>query len=237
MTEFPPAFGVAPYGPPESSYDPRHYLQGVVAGAWQRAAGARLVVHVQGPWPTVSLYPDSYVAVVEGGADVLREFAGRPELARDARFAFSPSPRFRVDHPDMVAIDVLMWKLAVGASRGRLPVGADLETPCRMREWPNFTRLLLTPGALEIAALWTQYTCTVAQTIEYLRLPGSDVFAFYSAVAATGFLVTEEPPPQFATLGGFPAPVPASPPTAPPTGRASPRRGLLRTLFDKLRSN
>jgi hypothetical protein len=237
-------------------YDPRRYLQGLIAEAWGLAVDNGQAVHVQGPWPAISLYPDSLAAVIEGGEDVLREFAGEPDVREQARLVFSPAPRFRISHPDMVAIDVLMWKLALGASRGRLPIGVSVETPYSMREWPNFTRLLVTPGALAVTALWTQRACSIRQTIHELGLAPSDVHVFYSAAAATGFVVRDDGPlagtpstaapfepasPFEPRWGPAPPGTPAGSPIGPPSLRrptpAAPRRGLLRTLFDKLRSN
>ncbi|MGF7236010.1 MAG: hypothetical protein ACQSGP_13775 [Frankia sp.] len=222
-------------------YDPARFLQGLVATVWRQAEDRGKSVHIQGPWPTIAIYPTSFTAVVDGGHDGLRVHAGREDLPLEASVVFTRAPQYNVNHPDMVPLDILLWKLALGASRGRLPVDTSLDTPCALGEWPNFTRLIVTPGAMSIAALWARQACTLSQTIRLLELPPADVFAFYSAAAAID-LVRPELPSQ---------PAPATPPAASPAASAhtsppsssplpaiapAPRRSLLRKVFDKLRT-
>ena len=152
-----------------------------------------------------------------------------------------PAPFYEVNHPDMVPLDILLWKLALGASRGRLPLGTSLDTPVALREWPNFTRLVVTPGAMSVAALWARQTCTLGQTIHLLGLPPADVFAFYSAAAAIDLVRPElpsQPAPATRPAISPAAPTHPSPPPSPPPPAITPapRRNLLRKVFDKLRT-
>jgi hypothetical protein len=50
-----------------------------------------------------------------------------------------------------------------------------------MRQWPNFTRLLLTPSALQIAALWLHRPHSLATTAQVLGIPQRYVMSFYTA--------------------------------------------------------
>ncbi|MBL7489454.1 hypothetical protein I6A60_34025 [Frankia sp. AgB1.9] len=207
-------------------YDPTRFLQGLVAAAWRHAEERGQAVHIEGPWPVIAVYPNSFAAVVYGGEAGLRPFAGTEDLPAQASLVFSRAPQYAVDHPDMVPLDVLLWKLALSASRGRLPLDTSLDTPFALREWPNFTRLVVTPGAMSVAALWVRQPSTLRQTIDLLHLPAEDVFVFYSAAAAAD-LVRRDLPSRPASL------LASAPPSAvPPT----PRRPLLRKLFDKLRT-
>ncbi|WP_232425447.1 hypothetical protein [Pseudofrankia inefficax] len=210
-------------------YDPARFLQGLVATAWRRAEERGQAVHIQGPWPVIAVYPTSYAAVVYGGEGGLRPYAGTEDLPTQATLVFSRSPQYAVNHPDMVPLDVLLWKLALSASRGRLPLDASLDTPFALREWPNFTRLIVTPGAMSVAALWVRQPSTLRQTIDLLHLPPEDVFVFYSAAAAVD-LVRPDLPSRPASL------LAAAPPSPPPAVVPTPRRPLLRKLFDKLRT-
>ncbi len=213
-------------------YDPARFLQGLVATGWRQAEERGQSVHLQGPWPTIAVYPSSFAAVVDGGQDSLRAYAGQQDLPRHAGLVFTRAPLYHVNHPDMVPLDILLWKLALGASRGRLPLDTSLDTPWTLGEWPNFTRLIVTPGAMSIAALWTRQACTLRQTIHLLNLPPADVFAFYAAAAAIDLIHPELPPPPAPTTRPAASPTPPPLPAINPT----PRRGLLRKVFDKLRT-
>ncbi|KPM56131.1 hypothetical protein ACG83_13435 [Frankia sp. R43] len=211
-------------------YDPARYLQGLVASAWRQAADRGQAVYIQGDWPGIAVYPRSLTAVVYGGEDSLRPYAGTEDLPLRAGLVFSRAPEYDVNHPGMVPLDVLMWKLALGASRGRLPLDTPLDTPCALWEWPNFTRLIVTPGAMSVAALWARQVCTLSETISLLRLPAEDVFVFYSAAVAVDLVHPELP--------SRPAPLRSSAQLQPqpqPVDAPSPRRSLLRKLFDRLR--
>lgn len=203
-------------------YDPRRYLQGLVQDALNRAVQRDRAVHVEGPWPSIALYPGARCAIVFGPERELRRCAGTADLPAQARLTFTPAPCFRPNHPYAVPLDGLIWKLALAASRGRLPRGVDLDTLCSLRDWPNVTRLVLTPGALSVAALWTREPYTLRQTVRLLGLPPGDVFVFYSAAAALGLIDHTRP---------------ARPPLAEPEQVTdSPRRGLLRRMLDLLRT-
>jgi len=209
-------------------YDPARFLQGLVATAWRQAEERGQAVHIQAPWPMIAVYPNSFAAVVYGGEDALRPYAGTEDLPLQTTLAFSRAPQYAINHPDMVPLDVLLWKLALSASRGRLPLDASLDTPCALREWPNFTRLIVTPGAMSVAALWVRQPSTLSQTIDLLHLPAEDVFVFYSAAAALDLIRPDLPSQPTPLLSSAPL---SSPPAVAPT----PRQRLLRKLFNKLR--
>jgi hypothetical protein len=205
---------------PATHYDPERYLQGLVTRACQAALSRDQAVHIDGLWPTITLLPSTGTAIIAGGEDALAAHAALPDLLSSARLTFTPAPRFSPNHPDAVPLDALLWQLALAASRGRLPVGTPVDQVCALREWPNFTRLAPAPGAMGIAALWTQEPLSLLGTAEALRLPHSDVFAFFSGTRALGLLVDD--------------PQPAPPPSRPaPTPVARP--GLLRRALARLR--
>ncbi|MCU7842072.1 MAG: hypothetical protein KZQ94_22215 [Candidatus Thiodiazotropha sp. (ex Troendleina suluensis)] len=88
--------------------------------------------------------------------------------------------------------DSLLWKTALWASRGRVPVGTSLETPVMLNQWPNMTRLLLFPHALRIAAMWINQPYSLLTTAETLGIPQRYVFGFYSAAHAVGLVSTSK---------------------------------------------
>lgn len=213
--------GGAPAGRAVGTYEPARYLQGLVVRARQEALRRRQAVHLEGPWPTLTLLAASGTAVVPGGAAALRPYGPQYDLPSHARVTFTPAPLFSPHHPDAVDLDTLIWELALAAAAGRIPEGVSLQTPCSLRDWPNFTRLKPTPGAMSVAALWIREPVTLADTARVLDLPLPDVCSFFSAAQAIGLIA--------------PAEDDAPPPPPPPALAAGPRRGLLRRVFDKLR--
>ena len=99
------------------------------------------------------------------------------KVNRDARHAFSP--------------ESVVWLFSLFAARGRLPFGVDIERPCRLRHWPNLTRLERTPEAIRIAALWSLRPHSIEATIARLDCEPRFVAAFYVGAAASGLIDTD----------------------------------------------
>jgi hypothetical protein len=203
-----------------SSYQPDRYLQGLVARARREGLRRDRAVHLEGPWPTITVLPSCGRAVVAGGAPALRAFSPQHDLPSHGRVTFTPAPLFGPSHPDAVDLGGLIWELAVSAAGGRVPDGTHPGGLCALRDWPNVTWLAPTPGAMSIAALWTWQSITLEDTARTLQVPLKEVCSFYSAAHAVGLIAT--------VTGTVPA-APAARSVTP-----SPRHGLLRRMFQKL---
>ena len=81
-------------------------------------------------------------------------------------------------------LDGFLWLIALWTARGRLPKGTDLNKPVKLRNWPNFTRLIETPYALKIAAFWIYNPHSLLETARILEIPQRYVFAFFNAARA-----------------------------------------------------
>jgi hypothetical protein len=203
-----------------SVYEPARYLQGLVVRARWEALRRDGVVHLEGPWPTITLLPACGTAVVVGGMEALRPFSFQDGLLSNARVTFAPAPLFSPNHPDAVDLEAMLWELALGASAGRVPEGTRPDGPCALRGWPDFARLAPPPGAVSIATLWIGCPTTLEDTARTLRIPLREVCSFYSAAHAVGLITP---------VAGAVPPAPADHTVAP-----SPQRGLLRRMFEKL---
>jgi hypothetical protein len=82
------------------------------------------------------------------------------------------------------SLDSFLWKMALWTSRGKIPKGADLSRNIVLLHWPNFTRLILTPHAMEISALWIAQPQSLLDTAKLLEIPQRYVFSFFSAACA-----------------------------------------------------
>lgn len=77
-----------------------------------------------------------------------------------------------------------LWKTAILTSHGRVPAGTDLHSPVVLSRWPNFSRLMITPHALQITALWADSPYSLIETAAILQIPQRYVFSLYSAMVA-----------------------------------------------------
>lgn len=82
--------------------------------------------------------------------------------------------------------DELLWEVALRTSRGRLPVGSSTDQPLTMRRWPNFTRLMEAPHAMQIAAMMSHAPISMTTIIRQLRIDPGAVFSFFTAGEAIG---------------------------------------------------
>lgn len=87
------------------------------------------------------------------------------------------------------SLEAFLWKIALWASRGRLPAGTELDVPVALKQWPNFPRLLVPPHATRIVGLWARRPTSLAETPGLLGLPQRNVFSLYSACASLGLIV------------------------------------------------
>lgn len=91
------------------------------------------------------------------------------------------------------SIEALLWKIALWTSRGRIPLGVNINAPIYLKRWPNFTRLHVTPGAFSIAALLHDKPMSLLLLIKLLSIPQRYVFAFYSGAIALGLVGFKKP--------------------------------------------
>jgi len=92
-------------------------------------------------------------------------------------------------HETVLPAEPFLWKLAMRTSRGRVPVDTNFTTPIKLIRWPNFTRTIITPHALRIAALWAKQPTSLMDTANYLAVPLQHVFMFYTAAVSLNFVV------------------------------------------------
>ena len=204
-------------------YNPDHYLQGHLQQALNLAVKYNRNVTIDGPWPTLELLIEEHQMRVGAEERRLRSHCTLP----DATLALSLhqfSGQSAMDENALsYSLPTMFWKVALWASRGRLPEGTSLTQPIYLRRWPNFTRLVVTPYALAIAALWAEQPRSLLDTARHLKIPQRYVFAFYSA--AKSLQLVGETRRAADTL------------IQPQEITASRQRGLLGRLLDRLRGN
>ncbi len=113
----------------------------------------------------------------------------------------------------------LLWTAAVHCSGGRLLPGHRMDTPVRLRAWPNFTRTDFRPEHLRLAAKLAMQSLSLSELAEHSGVPEAEVIAFYNAGVAVDLIDTA---PGGASEGGAVRPADEQ------------KRGLLSRIAERL---
>ena len=169
-------------------YDPDLFLQGFVQKAVALGIENASVVRLSGAtFGSIEIYPFAKKAITKTPAHSLSAVARLPLRGADVRIELLPeAPQFPPESEGLETLDAFLWKLALWASRGRVPLGTDLNTPFVLKRWPNLTRLLAPPHASRIAGLWAREPIVLSESVSTLGIPQRYVFALYSACVVHG---------------------------------------------------
>jgi hypothetical protein len=219
----------------ELFYEPEDYVQGLLQRACGQAGETGKPIRLEVMGLAMFVLPDRSEVFSEIREPVLRPLCVTPTPNRqgglrilDSADLAAQMPKLADQDPRLQSYERMLWLLALWASRGRVPKGTDPDVAVALPRWPNFSRILITPHAMQIAALWSNRPTSLMQTAKLLSIPHRYVFAFYSACVATGLIgraVVAAP-----AVGGVPAS--SSPVTAP---EPAAKRSLLGSLLRKLK--
>ena len=82
----------------------------------------------------------------------------------------------------------LLWLAGIKCSSGKLLEGHELETPFRLRAWPNFTRNSFIAEHFKLAAILAKQTLTLSQLAELTQVALPEVINFYNAAYAVDLI-------------------------------------------------
>ena len=176
----------------KSSYNPKDYLQGFFQDAWVIASEKDRHLAIQSPWFPIILFPDKHQVWVDANDFELNAFAVTKLNLKsmDSQITVTSVDHRMADAARMLNKfqdkDAFVWKLACWSSNGHFPQDIDHNKPIYLKSWPNFTRLLVTPYALRIAALLIRGPRTMPNIAETLNIRIQFVFMFVSAAKAIG---------------------------------------------------
>ncbi len=182
-----------------ASFDKKQFFLGFVHSACRTAKQQSRTLKLKSIWKILIIFPDKHEIWLDADDKQLRAFAGitinygfaksLKLLAVDAAAARSELPLDKFQD-----IDAFLWKLAIWTSKGRFPVELDIKSPVLLKRWPNFTRLVITPDALRIAALLAQAPIIPLDAVSKLNTKPQFVFVFISACYMLGWLEQCEQP-------------------------------------------
>lgn len=178
----------------QAHYNPRDYFQGYVQSALKVASARNQILQLNSGWKPLLIFPHNHEIWLNADDKQLRAFAGIIiNKSGDPHKNMSLTPldsnsAFTYDLDKFQSVEALVWKLACWTSKGRYPQQIDIDSPVFLKHWPNFTRLLITPHAMRIAALLTDKPRTAANVALALKIKPEYVFIFISAAFAIGLL-------------------------------------------------
>jgi hypothetical protein len=178
----------------DANYNPKDYFQGFFQAAIAEAKINNQIMLLESSWWPITLFPRTQEIWLEAGDIELKGFAGIQlnRKTKTAELFLTPVDPQKMDIGGALDkfqnMDAFLWKLACWTSRGRYPQEIDFKLPVYLKNWPNFTRLVITPHALRIASLLIQGPRTMVNVAQALNIRPQYVFVFVSAAYAVGLV-------------------------------------------------
>lgn len=175
----------------QALYDPKEYFQGFFQSACKIATARGQVLELVSGWKQLFIFPHTQEIWLDADDKQLRAFSSINVNGTGNKMSVMPVNAKSVVNRDLEkfqSLESLTWKLACWTSRGRYPKDLDILSPVYLKHWPNFTRLLITPHAMRIAALLIDCPRTVASIAITLKIKPEYVLIFISATHAVGLL-------------------------------------------------
>jgi hypothetical protein len=177
-------------------YHAKQYYQGYVQSSIQVAYEKGQVIKLNSGWKPLIILPHSHEVWLDADDKQLRAFAGVevssvpvPGVKVMTLSKVNPKEEgFSTALDKFQEINAFIWKLACWTSKGRYPAVLSVSEPIYLKQWPNFTRLVITPHAMRIAALLIIGPRSMLDVIKVLKVKPQYVFIFVSAAYAVGIL-------------------------------------------------
>jgi len=207
----------------QASFDVKSYFLGYLESAVKVAREKQRIIQINSHWKTLVIFPDSHEIWLEAEDVQLRAFSGILMKNWAKKITLNAADPNKIGCYEQMSkfytTEALLWKVAIWTSKGRYPSHIDIHKPVHLTQWPNFTRLLMTPHALQIAAVLVSTPKLMLEVTQQLDIKPEYVFIFISAANELGFVS------QSAQQGG----------KAQENAKESKAKGLLARIFGKLR--
>lgn len=170
-----------------------HSLQQAIALAKEK----QMVVYVEGLPVNIAVLPDVERIDIDLNSRNLRHLCAMslhimPKFKVVKVNAMEYKTVFSQPIKQMPTYNQALWQISLWSARGRLMQQLNVNQRMRLKRWPNFTRLQITPYALQIAALWSRYDLSPLEVAQTLKIPQRYVFAFISASYAINIVTQQE---------------------------------------------
>ncbi len=217
---------------PDIYYAPKTHIQSIIHTAYKEALEKNIVIEVnlkvENDWGSITLFPGLKKVATDFSEQRLKYMCSTPlycfetkviryDEAKTKKMEFVRS----VDE-QLVSFETFLWEVALWTSNGRLPEGINLNTPYRLRRWPNFTRLKTIPHSFSMAALFSQKPININLFSKVADISQDSVYSFFSCVYALDLLETSTCNDEAGDLLQRPA-------------QQHPKRGLFERIVNKLK--
>lgn len=190
-----------PHQVARAQFDPSRYLIGKLFHAIELARDSERAVRLASDLGVITVLPGAGQVLVDMSHNQLRALAVAPLDEERVGYRFVDGVDLSVVPREKIyRLDALLWTSMLLASRGKVPVGTDLNAPVTMKHWPNLTRLEAFPRApridssVRIAACLCRESVSLATLARVLKIPQRFVFAFFAAASALDLIVYSTDP-------------------------------------------
>ncbi len=174
-----------------ASFSPRSYFLGYIHSAIKVARDKGCAVRLNSSWKPLVILPHSHEIWLDADDKQLRAFCGIEfKNANERRMSLTPiEPNAeQIQEEKVLDMDAFLWKVAIWTSKGRYSDTLDINHPVYLKHWPNFTRLVIPPHGLRIAALLLQGPRTLMNIADTLNVQPQYVFVFITAAHTLGLI-------------------------------------------------
>ena len=220
--------------PDKIFFNPDNYLIGHLQRAYELASSTGRP-HLIAGLPRligVRLQPAS-ICVTDFRDNQLRPLSMAQLPQTTARIVSASTLSHISNHGTTWTTEDFFWNVAAWAARGRLPEGTDPYRSVRLRAWPNFTKVFMSPHALRIVALWVRTWASPVDIAARLGIPQRYVFSVYASARFAGLIDSRIPPQATAPERPAAAPQPATS-TATQPQQQQQRPSILSRILRKL---
>jgi hypothetical protein len=175
-----------------ATYDPDKYYQGYIQRAFNQAIAEKNILQITLGWNPLIILPESN-QIWWDADDKLLKAVSDIEINSKTVTVIPLDPN-DLDESTVAPekkqdMDAFLWKLSLWSSRGRYPKTIDIDSPILLKRWPNFTRHIITPHALRIAALLIKEgPDTMIGVANTLSIELRYVSVFVSAASSLGLI-------------------------------------------------
>lgn len=176
-----------------ASFNSKSYFLSYLQSALKVAKDKKQILQLNSGWKPLIIFPDNNEIWLDSEDMQLRAFSGIVmKRSSGSGMRLSAVDINKVGCNEKMEcfydIETFLWKVAIWTSKGRFPDSIDIHRPVYLKQWPNFTRLLITPHALQITALLATEPRLLMDVVNTLKIKPEYVFVFISAANTLGIV-------------------------------------------------
>ena len=138
--------------------------------------------------PLVMIFPSIKKVLLAVPPDVLQTMCQDDQLVVSTK-TIADNPMWK-EHAK-VSLLACLWQVAIWSANGRLIQTLQPDTPIRLKQWPNLTRLAHIPDAMRLSAFLVKAPVSLNMLYKMMRVDLQDILNFLAASHSVDLLVVE----------------------------------------------